>query len=89
VVAGTLQAVAVVPNPFTVARRGTVQLTAVGTFSPGGLVVDVTRQCAWTSSNRKRATVSRDGRVTGAGAGAVTITAKKGNRSGLAAGEVQ
>jgi hypothetical protein len=69
---------------LSVARRGTLQLQAIGTFT-GGLTVDVTRQCAWSSSQRSAATVSKAGLVTAANkTGVVTIQAKKGPTRGQA-----
>ena len=82
-----LSSVAVTPNPFSVGVRAAIQLTATGTFQDG-TVLDVTRQCAWSSSSRGTATVARTGAVTGAAPGAVTITAKKGSKQGSASGTV-
>ena len=83
----TLQSVAVTPNPFAVAVGGKVQLVATGTFNDG-TVLDVTSVCAWTTSSRTVARVSRAGTVTGIAAGSVTITAKKKSRQGTAPGTV-
>jgi uncharacterized protein YjdB len=88
VVSASLQSVAVSPASFTVARRMTTKLAALGTFS-GGVVLDVTRQCTWSSSARGVATVAKSGVVTGVATGTVTIKAKKGNRQGTASGTVQ
>lgn len=89
VVAATLQSVAVSPAAFTIPVGGTVQLVALGTFA-GGLTIDVTRQCTWSvpPPSRRIATVSKNGLVTGVAPGAVTVTAKRGNKSGTASGTV-
>lgn len=87
VTSATLQSIAVSPATFTVARRATTALAAIGTFS-GGLTLEITRQCAWSSSSRGVATVSKSGIVTGVGIGSVTIRAKKGNKQGTASGTV-
>jgi hypothetical protein len=86
-VSATLLSIAVTPNPFSVALRGTVQLTATGTFSNGVGAFDVTRQCQWSASPKKAATV-RGGLVTGVKHGGVTVTAKKGPVRGSASGTV-
>jgi uncharacterized protein YjdB len=83
-----LVSISVAPNPFAAAVRGTVALTATGTFSDS-TTLDVTKQCVWSSSNKSIAWVSKKGVVSGVKAGTVTITAKKGNKRGTAAGTVQ
>jgi hypothetical protein len=87
--APTLQSIAVTPNPFSVAVRGSVQLTATGTFNNGVGAFDVTRQCQWNASPRKNWVTVRGGLVTGLRAGNGTVTAKKGGiRSPSASGTV-
>jgi uncharacterized protein YjdB len=88
VTAAKLVSISVAPNPFAVAVRGTVALTATGTFSDS-TTLDVTKQCVWSSSNKSIAWVSKKGVVTGVKTGSVTITAKKGNKKGTATGTVQ
>jgi trimeric autotransporter adhesin len=83
----TLQSMTVTPDPFTIAVGGTVQLAATGTFDDG-TVRDFTNDCTWGTSSRALARVSKKGLVTGVSAGSVTITAKKKNRQGAAAGTV-
>ncbi len=92
----TLQSIAVTPNPWLVSVKGTQQMTATGTFrnpSNGALsTLDITRQCSWSSSARKKALVSKTGLVTGVAAGtSIRITAKKtgaGGTSAFATGSV-
>jgi hypothetical protein len=88
-VSAALQSIAVNPSSFSVALRGTVQLTATGTFGTGvnAFTFDVTQQCQWSARPKKSATV-RGGLVTGVKRGGVTITAKKGPTRGTASGTV-
>ena len=87
VTSSKLSTVAITPSPFSVAAGSAIQLTATGTFQDG-TVLDVTRQCTWLTSSRAIATVSRTGAVTGAAAGSVTITGKRGPKQGSASGTV-
>jgi hypothetical protein len=87
-VSATLQSITVTPNPFSDAVRGTVQLTATGTFNNGVGAFDVTRQCQWSASPRKNWVTVRGGLVTGVRHGSGNVTAKKGNVRGSASGTV-
>jgi hypothetical protein len=69
-----LYAIAVVPNPATVAVGQKVELTAVGAYSNGS-VINITKTATWTSSRPDLAVVDSLGVVTGVAAGDVTITA--------------
>jgi hypothetical protein len=66
----------VTPPEATVARQATVKLEAFGGNGKGNI--------QWSSSASSVATVSSSGLVTGVAPGAVTITARHGNRSGTA-----
>jgi hypothetical protein len=83
-----LVSLSVAPNPFAVAVTGTLQLTATGTFTDG-TTLDLTDQANWSSSARSVAVVSKQGVVTGIGAGTVRITANRSGKKGYANGEVQ
>jgi uncharacterized protein YjdB len=79
VVTATLRSVTITPPAFSVAVRGTYQLAATGYFTSaaGDIYLDVTRQVTWSSGNKKLATVSKTGLVTGVKAGTVKIYASK------------
>ncbi|HEX9244416.1 MAG TPA: Ig-like domain-containing protein [Anaeromyxobacter sp.] len=94
----TLSSITVTPNPWQVTvssgagKNHTQQLTATGVFSDG-LRLDVTHQVIWSSTNRRKASVSQAGLVTGVATSAsVIITASKGGgpsmKSGTATGSV-
>jgi len=74
--ANRVKSISVSPSSATVAVGSTVQLTA--TANPPGSVTTFT----WTSSNNAVATVSTSGLVTGVAAGAATISAAGGGKTG-------
>ena len=69
-----LHAIAVVPNPATVAVGMKVEMTAVGAFSDGS-VKNLTQAVTWSSSRPDLAAVDGSGVVTGVAVGDATITA--------------
>ena len=71
-----VKSISVSPASATVAAGATVQLTA--TANPPGAATTFT----WSSSNNAVATVSTSGRVTGVAAGAATISASAGGKTG-------
>ena len=81
----TLKSIAVTPNPVTIAKNGTQQFTATGTFSDNS-TKDVTAQSHWISSDTDVATIgAATGLATGVDLGGpVTITATDGNIVGTA-----
>ncbi len=83
VVAGatTLNSIAVTPAAASVAVGGTQAFVATGTYSDGS-VVDITAIATWTSNNLAVATVLPSGVATGVTAGAATIAATSGAKSG-------
>jgi hypothetical protein len=69
-----LAAIAITPNPATVAPGAVLPLTAVGVYT-NGKTEDVTHTVAWSSTDAGKATVDANGVVSGIAAGSVTITA--------------
>jgi Flp pilus assembly secretin CpaC len=72
-----LQSIAVTPTTASIARNGTVQLFATGTFSDG-TKQNVTSSATWTSSKTGVASVGA-GLVRGLAAGSTQITAALGS----------
>jgi lipopolysaccharide export system protein LptA len=85
-----VRSIVVTPAPFTLSVGGTLQLHALGTFGTGAaaVVLDITAQCNWSTSDRKTARVSKAGIVTGVKAGLVTLTARESGKSATADGTV-
>jgi Big-like domain-containing protein len=75
-----LSSISVTPNPTSVARGYTRQLTATAYDQYGATMSGVT--FTWSSSNTSLATVSSTGLVTGVNLGGVTISASSGGVSG-------
>jgi uncharacterized protein YjdB len=84
----TLDSIAVTPNVATLPKGYTMGFRATGNYSDGSSR-DVTQEVVWTSSSTSRATVSNAaataGLVTGAGTGAVVISATMSGVVGTAA----
>jgi type II secretory pathway component GspD/PulD (secretin) len=76
VTSAIVQSVAIAPTTSSIARNGTVQLTAVGKFSDG-TTQDVTSSATWSSSNSGIASVGA-GLVRGGSTGSAQITAAIG-----------
>jgi len=77
--AATLQSIAVTPLTASIARNGTQQFTATGSFSDGSKQ-NVTASASWSSSNSNVATIGiGSGLVRGVSAGSVQITATLGS----------
>jgi type II secretory pathway component GspD/PulD (secretin) len=75
----TLQSITVSPTATSIARNGTVQLLATGTFSDGSKQ-NVTASASWSSSNNSVASVGiGSGLVRGITAGSVQIKATLGS----------
>jgi hypothetical protein len=77
-----LTSVAVTPNPASVSRYYTRQLTAKGYDQYGAQMSGLS--FTWSSSNTAVATVNSSGLVYGAAVGSATITATSGGKSGSA-----
>ena len=78
----TLTSITVTPTNATIPLYTNKQYKAVGHYS-NGMVADITRLVAWTSSNMAVATVGTStGLATGWAVGSTTITARYGNVSG-------
>ena len=78
----SLVSIAVTPNPGSVAVNGTLQMTAIATFSDS-TTQDITATANWTSSLPNIASVaSLGGLVTGVSNGTATIKAAQGGASG-------
>lgn len=69
-----VHAIAIVPNPATVAVGATVAVTAVGAYSDGS-VKNLTQSVTWSSSRPDIAVVDVNGVVTGVALGDATVTA--------------
>ena len=80
----TLTSIAITPNPVTLARGTSQQLTATGTFNDSGSIstFNITTQVSWTSSDKSVARPNKSGSVKGSKAGTATITATKNNVQG-------
>ncbi|MCB1157537.1 MAG: Ig-like domain-containing protein [Leptospiraceae bacterium] len=78
----TLQSISI-SGSSTIAKGGSTQLTAIGTYSDGS-TVDLTSSVAWTSSDTSKATVDAvtKGKINAVDAGSSTITASFGGVSG-------
>ena len=72
-----LQSLVISAPATSIAQGGTVQLTAIGTFSDGS-TKNLTSLVNWTSSSLTVATVNSSGLVTGVGGGSTSITATRG-----------
>jgi Flp pilus assembly secretin CpaC len=82
----TLQSIALFPANASVARNGTTQFTATGTFNDGSQL-DVTSSATWSSSNNSTATVGiGSGLARGVNSGSTQITATLGGVTSGAAG---
>jgi hypothetical protein len=78
VTSASLTSIVVSPSTVALHVKGTMQLTATGTFSDG-TTLDVTSQVSWKSSAKKKVSV-RAGLVTAIKTGgSVTVTASKGH----------
>jgi len=74
----TLQSVSITPTTGSIARNGTLQFSAIGTFSDG-TQQDVTTSATWSSTNTTVASIGvGSGSVRGIGAGASQIKAVLG-----------
>lgn len=81
----TLQSIAITSTAASLAPKGTLQLTATGTFSDG-TTQDITAGVTWTSSNTAAATIgSQNGLALGQAAGTTQITAALGSVTSPAA----
>lgn len=81
---GTLTSIAVTPANGSVARGGTQQMTAIGTYS-NGTPQNLSSLVTWSSSNTTVATISAAGLAMGVSAGATNIVAVYGAISGSTA----
>src|SRR5690606_17441124 len=72
-------AVAIAPNPVTIAVGATAQLTATVTDGNGHAIEGVS--ITWSSSDAAVASVTSSGVVRGNGEGKATITAKAGDKT--------
>lgn len=92
VTAATLSAITVTPANATVAKNGTKQLQAIGTFTDDSMQ-NITTLVIWSTSDPAKAIVSNaigsKGLVTGVDAGAVTISATLAGKSGATQVTVQ
>jgi hypothetical protein len=80
----TLQSIAVTPATSSIARNGTQQFTATGTFSDGSKQ-NVTTTATWSSSNGNLATIGPgSGLARGISAGSVQVKAAFGSVSSTA-----
>ena len=70
----TLVSIAVSPNSPSLAKGGSQQFSAIGTFSDG-TTQDITAQAVWTSSNPQVLTINQYGLASSDGTGSATITA--------------
>ncbi len=76
----TLQSIAVTPTAPVIAPSGTVQYTAIGTFSDGS-TQNLTTIATWMSSQTSVATLSSSGLATAVSSGSADITATLGSVS--------
>src|SRR5262249_41776474 len=79
----TLQSIAVGPANPSINVGASQQFTATGTFDDG-TQQDITASANWTSSKPNFASISPTGLASGLKGGQVTITAKKGGKTGTA-----
>lgn len=83
VVAKTVTAVAVTPNPASVSLGSTQQLTATATYQDQS-TANVSSTVTWSPANPNVATVSTAGLLTPAASGSTTVTATLSGVSGTA-----
>lgn len=90
--AATLTKLTVTPNPASVAKGRTLQMTATGTYSDN-TTADITADATWSSSDTTIATVTNDGgvfsstvagQVSGVKEGSATVSAVLGSVTGSA-----
>jgi hypothetical protein len=82
--APTLVSIAVTPATPSISHTGgTVQLTAIGTYSDAS-TANLTATATWTSATTADATVNSTGLVSGVAAGSSVVTATSGSVSGTA-----
>lgn len=72
-----LRELTIVPEVTSIEIGATQPYVAIGTYSDG-VRKDVTSKAKWSSSNRKRSTMTADGTAAGVKSGKVTITAAIG-----------
>ncbi|MBS1805884.1 MAG: Ig-like domain-containing protein [Acidobacteria bacterium] len=70
----TIQTVAIQPANPIMATGTKLQLALIGTFSDGTTQIDLTASARWQTSNYADAVVNRQGVLTGAAAGSLTVT---------------
>lgn len=70
----TVSSIAVMPNPVTIAKGDSEQLTVTATFSDAS-TQDVTNQSSWSSSDQNIARVDSTGVVEAVGEGSATLAA--------------
>lgn len=70
----TVSSIAVMPNPVTIAKGDSEQLTVTATLSDAS-TQDVTNQSSWSSSDQNIARVDSTGVVEAVGEGSATLTA--------------
>jgi hypothetical protein len=78
----TVATIKIDPSPASVIAGGTIDLTAQAKDAKGAPVAGT---ITWSSANPLIATVSKSGHVAGMAAGATTITASQGGKSGSVA----
>jgi hypothetical protein len=85
VTSATLQSIAIAPTTASLATKGTLQYSAIGTFSDG-TTQDISAGATWTSSNTTAATISSQGGLAlGQAPGTTQITAALGGITSSAA----
>ncbi len=77
----TLTSISVTPTAPSIAKGGTQQFTATGTYSDGSQQ-NLTSSVTWTSSSTSVATITGAGLATGVSAGSSTIQAASGTITG-------
>ncbi|HTJ42592.1 MAG TPA: Ig-like domain-containing protein, partial [Kofleriaceae bacterium] len=83
VTSAVLTGIAITPATSTLAVKATEQLTATGTYSDG-TTLDLTRQVAWKTTNKKIVSIRQNGVATGVKKGSATISATKNGVLGTA-----
>jgi uncharacterized protein YjdB len=76
----TLSSIAITPIDPSIAKGGSEQFTATGTYSDD-TIVDITALAIWSSANTDVATVNPTGLASGTNAGTAIITATSGEQS--------